>query len=125
LRQAGDPYAQQCFATATALAEKLKLSRGDWRVTFQSRFGRAAWLQPYTDKSLEQLANQGVRSVDVICPGFSADCLETLEEIEIQNREVFLRSGGETFHYIPCLNDRQDHILALGIIVEQALAGWL
>ena len=125
MRQAGDPYAQQCFATATALAEKLKLSRGDWRVTFQSRFGRAAWLQPYTDKSLEQLANQGVRSVNVICPGFSADCLETLEEIEIQNREVFLRSGGETFHYIPSLNDRQDHILALGIIVEQALAGWL
>ena len=123
-RQAGDPYAEQCFATATALAEKLKLSQDDWQVTFQSRFGRAVWLQPYTDKILVQLANQGVRSVDVICPGFSADCLETLEEIEIQNREIFLRSGGEQFHYIPCLNDRQDHVLALGSIVEQALAGF-
>mgnify|MGYP001807215922 FL=1 len=123
-RQAGDPYAEQCFATATALAETLKLSQDDWQVTFQSRFGRAAWLQPYTDKILVQLANQGVRSVDVICPGFSADCLETLEEIEIQNREIFLRSGGEQFHYIPCLNDRQDHVLALGSIVEQALAGF-
>ena len=123
-RLAGDPYAEQCFATATALAEKLKLSQDDWQVAFQSRFGRAVWLQPYTDKILVQLANQGVRSVDVICPGFSADCLETLEEIEIQNREIFLRSGGEQFHYIPCLNDRQDHVLALGSIVEQALAGF-
>ena len=116
---------RQCLATATTLAENLKLSHGDWQVTFQSRFGRAAWLQPYTDKSLVQLANQGIRSVDVICPGFSADCLETLEEIEIQNREIFLRSGGEKFHYIPCLNDREDHILALASIVEQALSGWL
>ena len=101
-QQAGDPYADQCFATATALAEKLKLSQGDWQVTFQSRFGRAAWLQPYTDKSLVELANHGVRSVDVVCPGFSADCLETLEEIKIENRDIFLASGGKTFHYIPC-----------------------
>ena len=124
-QQAGDPYADQCFATATALAEKLKLSQGDWQVTFQSRFGRAAWLQPYTDKSLVELANHGVRSVDVICPGFSADCLETLEEIKIENRDIFLASGGKTFHYIPCLNDREDHVLALASIVEQALSGWL
>ena len=124
-RQAGDPYADQCFATATALAEKLKLSQGDWQVTFQSRFGRAAWLQPYTDKSLVELANQGVRSVDVICPGFSADCLETLEEIKIENRDIFLAAGGKTFHYIPCLNDREDHVLALGSIAEKALAGCL
>ena len=124
-QQAGDPYANQCFATATAVAEKLKLSQGDWQVTFQSRFGRAPWLQPYTDESLVELANQGVRSVEVICPGFSADCLETLEEIKIENRDIFLASGGKTFHYIPCLNDREDHVLALGSIVEKALAGWL
>ena len=124
-QQAGDPYAEQCFATATALAEKLKLSQNDWQITFQSRFGRATWLQPYTDKSLVELANQGIRSVDVICPGFSADCLETLEEIKIENRDIFLASGGKTFHYIPCLNDREDHVLALGSIVEQALSGWL
>lgn len=109
----GDPYANQCHATAQALAAALGLSPNQWLATFQSRFGAAKWLQPYTQPTLEELARGGLKRVDVICPGFPADCLETLEEIALECREAFLHAGGESFHYIPCLNERPDWIAAL------------
>jgi ferrochelatase len=120
-RSEGDPYYQQCLTTARLTAECLGLMEGDWQVSFQSRFGREPWLQPYTDEVLGNLPAQGIRHVQVICPGFSADCLETLEEIAAENRELFLQAGGESFHYIPALNDRPDHIAALTGIVAQEL----
>lgn len=113
LREAGDPYYDHCRETVAAVVSKLALGDGEWHLTFQSRFGWQPWLQPYTDRTLQGLAQQGVRRVDVVCPGFAADCLETLEEIREQNREIFIESGGEEFHYIPALNDRPDHISAL------------
>ena len=116
-RDSGDPYYGQCVATAEALAQRLALPPERWQLTFQSRFGREPWLQPYTDKTLEALPGQGVRSVDLICPGFSADCLETLEEIEGENREIFEAAGGERFRYIHALNDRPEHIDALAQLV--------
>lgn len=109
----GDPYADQCQATATALAAHLGLAADAWLATFQSRFGAAEWLQPYTQPTLEALARNGVKHVDVLCPGFPADCLETLEEIAMECREAFMDAGGETFHYLPCLNERPDWIAAL------------
>ncbi len=120
----GDPYAEQCLSTARLVAAELGLGEGDWKVSFQSRFGREEWLRPYTDETLAQLPRQGLRSVDVVCPGFSADCLETLEEINVENRGRFIEAGGEAFHYIPCLNDDERHIAALGRIVAGQLAGW-
>lgn len=120
-RREGDPYYQQCLTTARLAAERLGLHDGQWQVSFQSRFGREPWLQPYTDEVLKQLPAQGVTRVQVICPGFSADCLETLEEIAEENREVFLHAGGESFQYIPALNDRPDHIAALADIVAREL----
>ena len=124
-RQLGDPYAEQCHATAQLLAQQLGLSDRQYHVTFQSRFGRAKWLQPYTQATLEQLARQGARHIDLICPGFVADCVETLEEIAIECRDAFLAAGGQTLHYIPCLNDDPDWIAALGAISAQHLAGWV
>lgn len=109
----GDPYADQCHATAQALAAALGLADGQWLATFQSRFGAAKWLQPYTQPTLEELARGGLKRVDVLCPGFPADCLETLEEISMECREAFLEAGGQAFHYIPCLNERPDWIAAL------------
>jgi ferrochelatase len=109
----GDPYADQCHATARALAKELGLADGAWLATFQSRFGAAKWLQPYTQPTLEELARGGLKSVDVVCPGFPADCLETLEEISAECREAFLHAGGGEFNYIPCLNERDDWIAAL------------
>lgn len=109
----GDPYAEQCRATAAALASALQLTDAEWALSFQSRFGAQQWLQPYTDGLLAEWAKAGVRSVQVVCPAFSADCLETLEEIAEQNREVFLRSGGQSYHYIPALNADAAHIQAL------------
>ncbi|MCX8087468.1 MAG: ferrochelatase [Rhodocyclaceae bacterium] len=109
----GDPYARQCETTARLLAATLGLPAEGWLLTFQSRFGRAQWLEPYTLPTLEQLARQGVRRVDVLCPGFAADCLETLEEIALEGRQAFLAAGGREFHYIPCLNERPDWIAAL------------
>lgn len=120
----GDPYAEQCHASGRLIAERLGLADGDWVVTFQSRFGPQQWLTPYTDKTLEQLARSGVRRVDLACPGFAADCLETLEENAMVNRALFLNAGGEQFHYIPCLNDDQPHIELLANLVESNLAGW-
>lgn len=114
----GDPYADQCHATAQALAAALGLSPDQWLATFQSRFGAAQWLQPYTQPTLEALARDGLKRVDVLCPGFPADCLETLEEISMECREAFLHAGGETFHYIPCLNERPDWIAALADLCQ-------
>jgi ferrochelatase len=115
----GDPYADQCRRTAELLAQALKLEADDWQMTFQSRFGRAEWLQPYTQPTLEALARDGVGRVDVMCPGFVADCLETLEEIGMECRDAFLAAGGREYRYIPCLNERPDWIAALAAIVRE------
>lgn len=112
----GDPYYDECAATARLLAAKLGLPDGRWIITFQSRFGRDEWLKPATDDTLRALARDGVKSVDVICPGFPADCLETLEEIAIQNRDFFLAAGGERYRYIPAMNDDPAFIDALADI---------
>ena len=122
--RAGDPYYCECVKTARLLADKLELNEKQWKLTFQSRFGREQWLQPYTDGTLRDWAKQGVHSVDVVCPGFSADCLETLEEINEQNRELFLSKGGEQFSYIPALNDRAEHIDALVELIDAQLRCW-
>ena len=106
------------------LAEALQLRPEDFTVTFQSRFGKAKWLEPYTEPTLQALAREGKRRVDVVCPGFVADCLETLEEIAQEVRDAFLAAGGRSFHYIPCLNDETEWIHALGAIAERNLAGW-
>jgi len=120
-RQEGDPYYQQCQRTAERLAAELGLEESQWQLTFQSRFGREEWLQPYTDKTLKSLPAEGVKRVEVICPGFSADCLETLEEIAVENRDIFVKAGGEAFFYIPALNSREDHIATMaGLILADA-----
>ncbi len=123
--QLGDPYADQCQRTAQLLAQALQLPPERLSVTFQSRFGPAQWLQPYTEPTLQALAKAGTRSVEVICPGFASDCLETLEEISMEAREAFLEAGGQEFAYIPCLNDRSSHIDLLEQLVQQHVAGWV
>jgi ferrochelatase len=125
MRAAGDPYHDQCHTTARLLAQHLQLTPDQCQLTFQSRFGPEAWLQPYTDKTLEALGVQGVGRVDVLCPGFPADCLETLEENAMVNRDLFLQAGGREFHYIPALNDREDHITMLAGLVQQYAQDWL
>jgi ferrochelatase len=120
----GDPYYSECLAGARALADRLGLRDGEWLVTFQSRLGRARWLQPYTEPALRELAASGVGSVDVLCPGFVADCLETLEEIAIEGRHAFLEAGGRTFNYIDCLNESPAFIAALADLAERNLSGW-
>ena len=122
--EAGDPYHCQCLKTARLLAARLELEEGSWSATFQSRFGREEWLKPYTDESIRALGRRGVKRIDVVCPGFSADCLETLEEIAEQNAEFFHQAGGETLSYIPCLNDRADHLDFLSALVLRHLQGW-
>jgi ferrochelatase len=122
--EAGDPYHCQCLKTARLLAAQLGLEEGSWSATFQSRFGREEWLKPYTDESIRALGKSGVKRIDVVCPGFSADCLETLEEIAEQNAEFFHEAGGETLSYIPCLNDRADHLEFLSELVLRHLQGW-
>lgn len=121
----GDPYHCQCQKTARLLAESLALKADQYLVTFQSRFGRAQWLKPYTIDTLRELARRKVKSVDVVCPGFVSDCLETLEEIGIENRAAFLTAGGREFRYIPCLNERDGWIGALTDIALDHLHGWL
>jgi ferrochelatase len=111
--QRGDAYEAQCQETARRLAAELELAAGDWSVSFQSRFGKARWLAPATDRVLAELPGRGLRTLTVICPGFAVDCLETLEEIALGGREIFLRAGGEQFQYVPALNDRGDHAQAL------------
>ena len=118
----GDPYHCFCHQTTRLVREKLGFDESQVMTTFQSRFGREPWLQPYTDKTLEQLPEDGVKHVVVICPGFSSDCLETIEEINMEARESFIESGGEHFHYIPCLNDDPVHIDALVSILEKRLS---
>lgn len=120
----GDPYFCQCHKTARRLAERLGLAPQEWAVSFQSRLGRQPWLQPYTDCVVPQLARQGVRTLDVICPGFSADCLETLEEVAIRYADDFHAAGGTALHYIPALNAQPAHIEALAALCRQHLQGW-
>jgi protoporphyrin/coproporphyrin ferrochelatase len=122
----GDPYYVQCQHTAELLAAALNLEPVQWQLSFQSRFGSAKWLEPYTADTLRNLGGKGGASrVDVVCPGFVADCLETLEEIALEGKALFLQAGGREFHLIPCLNDRQDWIAALGRIVDEQLGGWV
>jgi len=119
----GDPYRAQCERTAALVAQKLELAPDAWSVSFQSRFGRAQWLQPYTSEVLAGMPKRGIDSVSVICPGFAADCLETLEEIGMENRDVFLAAGGAKYQYIPALNGRADHVAALrDLILEGTYA---
>ena len=120
----GDPYHCECHKTGRLLAEALGLQKDDYVVTFQSRFGKAKWLEPYTEPTLVALAKSGVQRADVICPGFAVDCIETLEEIDQEAREAFLHAGGKSFHYIPCLNDSAPGMRALTHLCEQHLAGW-
>jgi ferrochelatase len=120
----GDPYHCQCHKTGRLLAEALGLKKEEWVLTFQSRFGRAEWLKPYTDKTLESLAKSGVKGVDVVCPGFSVDCLETLQEIALENKEVFEEAGGKQYSYIPALNADGEHIQVLADLIQQHTQGW-
>jgi protoporphyrin/coproporphyrin ferrochelatase len=121
----GDPYHCHCHKTTRLVAEALGLEKSQYLTTFQSRFGREEWLQPYTDETLKALPGQGVKSVQVICPGFSCDCLETLEEIGVENRGYFMASGGERFEYIPCLNSHPGHIAALATLAGEHISGWI
>ena len=121
----GDPYHCLCHKTSRLVAEELGIGSERWMTTFHSVFGKEPWIKPPTDHSLEKLAKEGVRSVDVICPGFSLDCLETLEEIDGENREVFMEAGGEQFRYIPCLNDSKEHADLLADVVLRNLGGWI
>ncbi len=121
---AGDPYYCQCQASARLIASRLKLGERDWQVSFQSRLGRAEWLKPYTDQTLKAMAVDGVKRVQVVCPGFSIDCLETLEEIAVENRDEFLHAGGEQLDYIPCLNDTELHIDLIEQLCRKHGQGW-
>jgi ferrochelatase len=120
----GDPYHCACYKTARLLGQALGLTPKDYVVTFQSRFGKAKWLEPYTEPTLEALAQEGVKTVDVICPGFTSDCLETLEEIAQEAQHAFLQAGGERFTYIPCLNDNPTWVQGLEQICLNHLQGW-
>ena len=118
LTKKGDPYFYHCQDTARLLAEALQLEPHQWRLVFQSRFGKAEWLKPYCVEVLEQLPQEGIHSVDLVCPGFSVDCLETLEEIAITNQEIFLEAGGEQYRYIPALNDSDAHVAVLRELIQ-------
>jgi ferrochelatase len=122
--QLGDPYHCECMKTGRLLAEALNLSKDQYKLTFQSRFGKAKWLEPYTEPTLVAMAGQGVKKVDVICPGFTSDCLETLEEIQQEAQEAFLHAGGESFSYIPCLNNHAQWIEALSDISLDHMQAW-
>ena len=121
----GDPYHCECHKTTRLIAEQLGLAPNEYLTTFQSRFGRDPWLQPYTDETLKALPQQGVKSVQIICPGFSSDCLETIEEIGGENCEYFLEAGGERYEYIPCLNAEPDHIELMRTLIEEQAKDWL
>lgn len=121
---AGDPYPRQCEASARALAARLGLAEGEWLLTYQSRFGREQWLGPATDATVRRLAGEGVKTLDVVCPGFAADCLETLEEIAVQNAQFFREAGGGELRYIPALNDSPGHVAALAALARRHLQGW-
>jgi ferrochelatase len=118
-RELGDPYYDQCMSTASLVAQSLQLEESQWRVVFQSRFGPLEWLKPYCVEVLAELPKAGVAAVDVVCPGFSADCLETLEEIAIANRDVFLEAGGKAYRYIPALNSSPVHVSLISDLVAR------
>jgi ferrochelatase len=120
----GDPYHCQCHKTTRLVAEALALQEGEYLTSFQSRFGREEWLKPYTDETLRGLAASGVKSVQVVCPGFSADCLETIEEIGEENRDYFLEAGGEEYGYVSCLNDTPVHLDFLTDLIADRIASW-
>lgn len=117
----GDPYEQQCLHTAQLIAQELNIEQQYWFVAFQSRFGRAEWIKPYTEQTLKAWGQQGMNHVQVVCPGFSADCLETLEEIQVENHDYFIAAGGKHYDYIPALNDNKEHISALCDLLEDHL----
>ncbi|NOR72533.1 MAG: ferrochelatase [Mariprofundaceae bacterium] len=121
----GDPYPCMSRKTGRLLAEALELNEDEWLLSFQSRFGREEWVKPYTDETLKEWGTEGVGRVDVICPGFSSDCLETLEEIAVENRDYFVEAGGKAFNYIPALNNNEAHIRALAKIANSHLNGWV
>jgi ferrochelatase len=121
----GDPYPDQCHQTSVLLAEEMGLADTEWLTTFQSRFGPAQWMQPYTDKTLETLPAKGIKKIHITCPAFSADCLETLEEIAIENRDVFLEAGGEHYDYIPALNAQASFIDLLSALVKEQAGDWV
>ena len=120
----GDPY--YCFShkTARLVAEKLSFGQDYYDLAFQSRFGREEWLKPYIEDIIMDYAKKGVKKLQIISPAFSVDCLETLEEIKIQYKELFLDNGGETFHYVPCLNDSDDHLDLIKSIIKENIKGW-
>ncbi len=120
----GDPYHCECHKTARLIAESLGLTERQWQTSFQSRFGKAEWLKPYTSEVIQALPAQGVKTLDVMCPGFPADCLETLEEIAMEGKEEFLTAGGSQYRYIPCINDHPDGISAMADLLQGHLAGW-
>ena len=121
----GDPYPTHCRETARLIRERLKLGEDKFMLTFQSRFGKAEWLTPYTDKTVEALAKRGVKNIAVVTPGFAADCLETLEEIAVENADIFKANGGENFAAIPCLNDSEAGMAMLARLVMRELQGWI
>jgi len=120
----GDPYHCECHKTGRLIAETLKLDKENYQICFQSRFGRAEWLQPYTATTLAELGKQGIEQIDIMCPGFPADCLETLEEIAMEGKTEFIQAGGKDYRYIPCLNERDDWIHALANLSAKHLQGW-
>ena len=117
----GDPYFHQCHKTAALIAEQLLIDESQWMIVFQSRFGKAQWLKPYCVETLKSLPGQGVKRIDIVCPGFAVDCLETLEEIAIQNKAIFIAAGGEDYRYITALNDSKMHVDAIVSLLEQKL----
>lgn len=121
---AGDPYHCQCRKTARLVAESLGLSASQWRVAYQSRLGPQGWLKPYTEELLKELGREGIQGVDLMCPGFAADCLETLEEIALRAKETFQEAGGQAFHYVPALNDQPAHLDLIEDLVMRNLGGW-
>ncbi|MCV0369980.1 ferrochelatase [Filomicrobium sp.] len=121
----GDPYHCQCQKTSRLLREKMNWPAETWLTTFQSRFGNDPWLQPYTDKTVEALAKEGVKNILLIAPGFSADCLETLEELEVENRDIFRENGGRRFSYVPALNDSEEGLKVIEAVVRRELMGWI
>ncbi|MEO1885259.1 MAG: ferrochelatase, partial [Methylococcales bacterium] len=118
LTEWGDPYFDQCHRTAELIAEVLSLTSGQWKIVFQSRFGKAKWLQPYCVEVLQALPDQGIKRVDVVCPGFAVDCLETLEEIEMANKDYFMAAGGENYRYIPALNAAKQHVQLMSALIR-------
>lgn len=121
----GDPYYCQCQKTSRLLREKLGWPQEGWHTTYQSRFGTDVWLQPYTDESVKRLAQSGVKRLALVAPGFTADCLETLEELDVENREIFVENGGEQFAYIPALNDSPEGMSVIEHVVRRELMGWV